>query len=147
MKRIFSLLAVLLLLLGAVGCQKQTDEGVVPPAATPTELELPDEINYISIYSLDAVDMGSAAFDDENYGVLLQILDELRATKILALSGNGGYDEGSSLEMNVYGKDGTLLQIGVDKNDVFWIGAGYYRIAEGPLSYAHLRSYYDTFKS
>ena len=147
MKRILAVLMLLTMLLGAVGCQKQDNDGVVPPTATPTEMELPGDINYISIYSLAEADSGSAAFDKNNYGVLLQIVEELKSTKILPLSGNGGYDESSSLEMNVYGADGALLQIGVDKNDVFWIGSSYYRIAEGPLSYAHLRSYYDTFKS
>ena len=147
MKRIFAILLLLPMLLGAVGCQDKNNDGVVPPTATPTEMDLPGEINYISIYSLDEADSGSAAFDQSNYGVLLQIVDELKSTKILALNGTGGYDESSSLEMNVYGTDGTLLQIGVDKNNVFWIGTGYYRIAEGQLSYAHLRSYYDAFKS
>jgi hypothetical protein len=145
MKRIFSVLLVFLLLLGAASCREQEDGGTVPPTATPTELELPTDVNYISIYSLDDADSGSAAFDKTCYGVLLQILDELQATNILPFTG-GSYDESTSLEMNVYGADGTLLQIGVDKNDVFWIGAGYYRISEGPLSYTHLRSYYDSFK-
>ena len=147
MKKTLSLLLLLALLLPTlVACQSEEPE---TPGGTPALLVLPENVNYVSIYLYkDGSDGGGAYFDKNNYGALLQLLDELRATTVIPLTDetagkNFLFDD--CFDLNVYGADGTLMQISVDTNGLICINTEFFTLSEGLLSYKRVQSYFEAF--
>lgn len=148
MKKTLTLLLLFALLLPALvacgGEEPQTPEG------TPSLLVLPENVNYISIYLYkDGTDGGGAYFDKNNYGALLQLQEELNATTVIPLtdetvSSKFLFDD--CFDLNVYGADGTLMQISVDKNGLICINTEFFTLSEGLLSYKRVQSYFEEFR-
>lgn len=146
-KLLVLLLAFALLLPSLLACQGGPDTPDLPEG-DPVLLVLPENVNMISIYLYGGGNGGAAYFDKNNYGVLLQLLEELRATTMIPLADENAIESfpfDNCFDLNVYGTDGALMQISVDKQNRICIGQEVFVLAEGALSYKHVQSYYEEF--
>ncbi|MBE6594234.1 MAG: hypothetical protein E7644_00400 [Ruminococcaceae bacterium] len=147
-KLLVLLLAFALLLPALVSCQDDGPDTPDLPEGNPVLLVLPEDVNMISIYLYGGGNGGAAYFDKNNYGVLLQLLEELRATTVIPLADENAlasFPFDDCIDVNIYGTDGALMQISVDKQNRICIGQEVFVLAEGALSYKHVQSYYEEF--
>ena len=146
MKKTLSLFLLLVLLSSLlVACQEPEP---ALPEGTPSLIVLPESVNMIAIHCYSEETTGPAYFDKNNYGAFLQLLDELRVTYLIAdpTLTNESFLFDDCYDVNVYGTDGTLMQISVDKNNAIYINGAFFRQSSGALSYGHIGEYHRAFQ-
>jgi hypothetical protein len=145
MKKLLPLLLLIALLLTPLTACTEPEPPL--PEGEPSLIVLPAGVDMIAIHAYGDDVSGSAYFDENNYGALLQLLEELQNTYIIATP-SVQYEDflfDDCFDLNVYGADGSLMQISVDKNNRICINYEYFTLSSGLLSYKKIAEYHSSF--